>query len=247
MKFLIKIVAFDLDDTIFNGTLLVEKARRSSVQMMIDYGLPVEIEYAMKLLNEIVAEFGSNSEHHLDNLIKRLRHDPKVQLDLEHNSNKYVSAGIMGYHREKVKHFKPFRDVIKTLGKLKQLNLKTAIITDGMPIKQYEKILRLKIEDKFDKILISDEVAIRKPNSYLFKLFINDMGCLPEEVLYVGDRVDRDVGPGNEAGMVTVLIHRGTKHDPYITKQKFSITPDYHINSLNELFPIIASLANASQ
>ena len=115
----IKWIGFDLDDTLFNGTLLVEKARQASIRMMIEYGLPVPEEYAIQLLDEIVIEFGSNDEHHLDNLMLRLKNDSKFQIGQEHNVNKYVAAGVMGYHREKVKHFKPFKDVIKTLEKLK--------------------------------------------------------------------------------------------------------------------------------
>ncbi|MHA1795438.1 MAG: TIGR02253 family HAD-type hydrolase, partial [Promethearchaeota archaeon] len=121
---MIRCVAFDLDDTLFNGTLLVEKARKASVQMMINYGLPVPEDYATQMLNEIVAEFGSNNEFHLDNLIIRLRNDPNVQLSRKFNINKFVAAGVMGYHREKVKHFHLFKDVVKTLQKLQKLEIK---------------------------------------------------------------------------------------------------------------------------
>lgn len=113
-------MAFDLDDTLFNGTLLVEKARNASVQMMINYGLPVPEDYATQMLNEIVLEFGSNSEFHLDNLLIRLQNDPKIQLSPNFNINKFVAAGVMGYHREKVKHFHLFKDVAKTLQKLRE-------------------------------------------------------------------------------------------------------------------------------
>jgi putative hydrolase of the HAD superfamily len=236
---LIKYVAFDLDDTLFNGTLLVEKARKASIQMMVKYGLPVDENYALQLLNEIVHEFGSNSESHLDNLMMRLQHDPKIKLIPKYNPNKFVAAGIMGYHREKVKHFKPFRDVIKTLEKLRSQGIHTAIITDGTPKKQYEKILRLKIEEYFDEILISDEVGIRKPNSNLFSLFLDKVSCKPNEVIYVGDRLDKDIEPSMKVGIISVLIHRGTKHDSYITKTKSKIKPDYNVNNLYEIFSII--------
>ena len=52
----IKWIGFDLDDTLFNGTLLVEKARQASIRMMIEYGLPVPEKYAIRLLNEIVID-----------------------------------------------------------------------------------------------------------------------------------------------------------------------------------------------
>ncbi|MHA1776830.1 MAG: haloacid dehalogenase [Promethearchaeia archaeon] len=236
---MIRCVAFDLDDTLFNGTLLVEKARKASVQMMINYGLPVPEDYATQMLNEIVAEFGSNNEFHLDNLIIRLRNDPNVQLSRKFNINKFVAAGVMGYHREKVKHFHLFKDVVKTLQKLQKLEIKTAIITDGSPKKQYEKILRLKLEPIVDEILISDEVAARKPHPFLFELFLNRFHLKPQEMLYIGDRVDNDIAPAKSVGIITALIHRGTKYDPNITKQRFLVKPDFHLNSLYDLFDII--------
>ncbi|MHA1585141.1 MAG: TIGR02253 family HAD-type hydrolase [Promethearchaeota archaeon] len=239
---MIKWVCFDLDDTLFNGTLLVEKARRASIQMMVEYGLPIEEEYALKLLNEIVLEFGSNSESHLDNLILRLRHDPKIKLSLDFNINKYAAAGIIGYHREKVKHFKLFKDVVKVFQKLHKMGLYTAIITDGSPKKQYEKILRLKLENLVDEIVISDEVAARKPNPFLFSHFIEDHKIKSQEVIYIGDRVDKDIVPAKEAGLWTILIHRGTKYDPNISKQKFNVKPDFHVNNLYDLEEIIEQI-----
>jgi len=236
---MIKVVAFDLDDCLFNASLLVQKAREASVHMMIQYGLPIEEAEAKKLLDEIVEEFGSNSESHLDLFITRLQNHPKFRLDPKFNINKYVAAGIIGYHREKVQHFKPFKDVISTLEEIRKLGIKTAIITDGTPKKQYEKILRLKLEDLFDKIVISDEVAIRKPNYLLFAEFVETMGIKPNEMIYVGDRVDKDVIPAKKVGIISILIHRGTKYDPVLTKQQFETKPDYSINSLHELINII--------
>jgi putative hydrolase of the HAD superfamily len=238
-SFTIKWIGFDLDDTLFNGTLLVEKAREASIRMMIEYGLPIKVEDGIALYNEIVEEFGSNSESHLDNLMNRLQNSPKYHLDKSFNINKYVAAGIIGYHREKVQHFKPFKDVIKSLQKIRDLGIKTAIITDGTPKKQYEKILRLKLEEFFDEIIITDEIAIRKPNPLLFSEFLEKIQCAPQEVMYVGDRIDKDIVPAKQVGIIAVAIHRGTKYDSFITKQQFSMKPDYNINSLYELLPII--------
>lgn len=239
---MIRWVAFDLDDTIFNGTLLVEKARRAAVSMMVQNGLPVDLEYAIKILDEIIIEFGTNSENHLDYLLMRLQNDPKVRLPHDLNFNKLVAAGVIGYHREKVKHFKLFRDVNSTLQELHQRGIKTAIITDGMPKKQYEKILRLQLEGKMDKIIISDEVAIRKPNPQLFSQFLDVIKCQPQEVIYIGDRLERDIEPAQKAGLRTALIHRGTKYDPYITKVISNIKPDFHLRNLHELIHIIEGI-----
>ena len=36
-----------------------------------------------------------------------------------------------------------------------------------------------------------------------------EAGCPADQVLYVGDRLDNDVRPAQEAGMATALIRRG--------------------------------------
>ncbi len=239
----IKYVAFDLDDTLFNGTLLVEKARKASIDMMIEYGLNVDKNYAFEVLLKIVKQFGSNNQSHFDNLLQRLQDDPSCNIG-EINPNKFVTAGIIGYHREKVKHFKVFRDVEKTFKRLDQRNINRAIITDGIPKKQWEKILRLRLEKMVDKILISDEEGVRKPDPFLFELLLQRIKCQPEEVIYIGDRIDKDVKPAKEVGIHTVLIHRGTKHDPYVTEEEFhvEVEPDFHANDLYALFDIIDEL-----
>ena len=239
----IKYVAFDLDDTLFNGTLLVEKARRASIEMMLEYGLNVDPDYAYHTLQKIVKQFGSNNQSHFDNLLVRLENDPEVEIG-DINNNKLVTAGIIGYHREKVKHFKLFRDVKKAFKMLRKRGIEIAIITDGIPKKQWEKILRLKLDTMVDIILISDEESVRKPDKFLFELLLHRIKCEPEEVIYVGDRIDKDVAPAHKVGINTVLIHRGTKHDMYVSDVDFNVEvePDFHANDLYILTDIVEEL-----
>ena len=239
---MIKLVAFDLDDTLFNGTLLVKKARQAGIEMMQKYGFPLDYEFAIDLLNNVVKEYGSNSQNHYDYLFMKIQNHPEITLEKPLNVNKFISAGIIGYHREKVKHFQPFRDVKSNLTKLRKKGYTTMIITDGKPIKQYEKILRLKLADLVDHIIISDEVGVKKPNPLLLKIGLERANVKPEETIYIGDRLDRDVQPANELGIHSVLIHRGGKHDPNITGIKSPIKPSFHIHSINEIWGIIDHL-----
>jgi putative hydrolase of the HAD superfamily len=85
-------------------------------------------------------------------------------------------------------------------------------------------------------------VAIRKPNKLLFSEFIERMGCKANEVIYVGDRLDKDIAPAKAIGIISILIHRGTKYDPNLNKQYNEIKPDHNINSLYELFNIIQNI-----
>jgi HAD superfamily hydrolase (TIGR01549 family) len=60
-----------------------------------------------------------------------------------------------------------------------------------------------------DRILISDEIGLHKPDPEFFVAVADLAGVEPALVAYVGDRVDNDVLPARRAGMCPLLIRRG--------------------------------------
>jgi FMN phosphatase YigB (HAD superfamily) len=50
---------------------------------------------------------------------------------------------------------------------------------------------------------------VEKPSRAFFERVVVEAGCEPDEVAYVGDRVDNDVVPAVEAGLVAVHVRRG--------------------------------------
>ncbi len=242
----IKLVAFDLDDCLFDSTGLSERARIKGIDAMINLGLKVERQKAIATLQEVVKEYGSNSSQHYDYFLLRLN-QANNQLPLPSGEQfKYLAGAVMAYHEEKTKSIKAFEDVEPCLKKLRESGIKTAIITDGIPIKQYEKILRLNIDSLIDLIVVSDEIGIRKPNPKLFEYCLKKFGFKGSETIYVGDRIDSDIIPALLNNMYSVYIHRGGKYD--INKFGYRIPgdakPDYQIHELSEIFDIIEELNN---
>ena len=60
-----------------------------------------------------------------------------------------------------------------------------------------------------------------------------------EETIYVGDRIDKDIKPAKELGMITVRILKGKYKD--VEDEGYS---DYTIKSLQELIDIVKELIN---
>lgn len=60
-----------------------------------------------------------------------------------------------------------------------------------------------------DVIASSASLGIRKPDPAFFRAIVELVNAAPEEVAYVGDRVDNDVLPAAAAGLVAVHIRRG--------------------------------------
>ena len=239
----IKLVGFDLDDCLFDSTGLSQRARIKGIDAMLSLGLKIERQKALILIQEIVAEYGSNSSKHYDYFIRRLNLYENYAISFNEQV-RYITAAVMAYHGQKIKHIQLYDDVLKSLEKLKNSSIKTAIITDGIPIKQYEKILRLGIDDLIDLVVISDEIGIRKPNPELFSYCLKKFKVKGHETIYVGDNIYKDIIPANFNKIHSVYIHRGGKYDTHITGETISEEnkPDHEISRLDELFNIISDI-----
>ncbi len=239
----IKLVGFDLDDCLFDSTTLSQQARIEGIDAMINFGLKIDRQKALILIDEIVKEYGSNSPKHYNYFIRRLNELEKFSISFI-DQVRYIAAAVMAYHAQKIKLIKLYDDVISCLEKLKENSIKTAIITDGIPIKQYEKILRLDIDDLIDLVVISDEIGIRKPNPKLFSYCLNKFNVKGHETIYIGDNIYKDIVPAKLNDIHSVYIHRGGKYDTNITGEQIpkEYEPDYEISKLDELFDIIIDI-----
>jgi len=237
----IELVGFDVDDCLFDSTGLSMKSRIKGIEAMINLGLYVDQEKAIETIQEIVDEYSSNFPNHYDYFIRRLSH-LNYRLKLSYSDRyKYIAAAIIAYHQEKENSIKPFDDVEECLKKLKKLSIKTMIITDGLPIKQYDKILRLGLDKLIDLVVISDEIGIRKPNPNLFEYSLKEAGVNGSDAIYIGDRIDKDIVPANLNSIHSIYIHRGGKYD--IKEKSADLSemnkPDFEISNLSEIFDII--------
>jgi len=59
----------------------------------------------------------------------------------------------------------------------------------------------------------SERWGVEKPDPGFFAHVVEEAGVLADEIVYVGDRVDKDVLPALEAGMGAVRIRRGMHAD----------------------------------
>src|SRR5262249_21112001 len=50
-------------------------------------------------------------------------------------------------------------------------------------------------------VIDSNRVGVSKPDPAIFALAVGELGCRPEEVLYVGDSFDKDVVGARGAGL----------------------------------------------
>lgn len=205
-----KAIFFDIDDTLFSTSVFAERAREDAVDAMIALGVRCGREDMLRELNEVIAEFSSNYEHHFDKLLTRLPLEATIGL----NHSLVVAAGVTSYHDTKFRELSSYDDVYEVMSILAETDLRLGIISAGLVTKQMEKILRLRVYRYVDPraIFITEQVGIGKPNPKLFHRAAERIGLKPEECVYVGDHPIKDVDAANEAGMITVWNRREGKH-----------------------------------
>jgi putative hydrolase of the HAD superfamily len=72
-----------------------------------------------------------------------------------------------------------------------------------------------KLDGIFDTIIESAVVGVRKPDPQIFTLGVEALGMRPDEVVVVGDSMDKDIIPASKAGCHTVWFKgEGWTNDP---------------------------------
>lgn len=87
---------------------------------------------------------------------------------------------------------------------------------------------------------VSALVGLEKPDPEIFRKAINALGCAPEQIVHVGNRLDTDVLPAQGLGMRTAWILRG-EANPEPSESDLA-KPDIVLKSLNGIPDAIAAL-----
>ena len=92
-----------------------------------------------------------------------------------------------------------------------------------------------KLDGIFGSIIESAVVGVRKPNPLIFTLGVEALHLNPEEVVVVGDSMDKDIIPASKAGCHTIWFKgEGWTNDPVDES-----AADYVITALNQIIDLI--------
>ena len=111
------------------------------------------------------------------------------------------------------------------------------IVTNGMADVQKGRIQSAKLRDYCQDIFISEEIGFNKPRREFFDFcFAKIPAFSKDKSVIIGDSLTSDIQGGINAGIQTIWFN----HDHI--KNASDVQPDYVIDSLNEIKPILNSL-----
>lgn len=209
----IKAVLFDLGDTLLNfgrfeGARLFREGARSSYDFLKSLGQPagnftyhcgrglIYLYILRWLWNRLGRDFDSLA------LLKKVGTKKGLKLD----EQQWRRLAWLWYEPLK----KLARDepgIKETLSELQKMGLKLGVLSNTcVNSSSLEKHLEeMGILDFFTLKVYSYEFNFRKPDVRIFRVAASRIGELPENVLYVGDRINIDIKPALKSGMHAVL------------------------------------------
>lgn len=111
-----------------------------------------------------------------------------------------------------------------------------ALVTNGAPDVQREKLAGTTLAVHFAAIVISAELGVGKPDPAIFRAALNAIGVPGTEAVMVGDSLERDVAGARRAGLRSIWL------DPTGSARAGSPAPDARIRSLRELRDCVMGL-----
>lgn len=193
---MIKAVVFDLDDTLISEKEYIRSGFKVvSKKIAIDNKLNEDIVF-----NKALELFEISSKEVFNRILD--------EFEIKY-SKEYILELIKCY-REHKPNIEFFEDVIPTINKLKKAGYKLGIITDGYKETQLAKLEALNCRNLFDEIIITDELGREfwKPHEKPYKMMAEKLDINLNEMIYIGDNVNKDFVTANKLGVITVYIDR---------------------------------------
>jgi putative hydrolase of the HAD superfamily len=134
-----------------------------------------------------------------------------------------------------VAELRAYDDSLPVLNRLSAMGLRLGAVTNGYYEEAREVLGRVDIPlDLFSVIVGRDTTMAIKPDPKPFIHAAGSLGLTPDEMLYVGDRFDKDYEGARGAGMRPLLLLRGSKSLPPETTEEVTT-----IKTLDEVLGFI--------
>ncbi len=217
----IKAIIFDAYGTLFDVNSAAEKCKGKigdKWEGFANFWRTTQLEYTwLRSLMKRHKDFWQITEDSLDKSMKTFNIDASMKNELL-NLYKVLS---------------PFKEVPETLKKLKEKNLKLAILSNGTPSLLKELVESNNLDKLFDDIFSIEEVGIYKPDSKVYDLPIKKYKIKSNEVAFLSANT-WDVSGGGNYGYHSIWVNRNDN-----IFDNLDYKPNNQVKNLSELIDLI--------
>lgn len=223
---MIKVVLFDLDDTLISEYEYIKSGYRNIAQIL---NLKSDVSET-----ELYYKLHSLFEESPRNVFNRICEEMEIQYD-----DSYIKYLVREY-REHIPSINLYSDVKSFLNIIKEKNIKTGIITDGYSVSQHAKLKALNVEQLFEKIIVTDDLGREywKPNPKAYEIMKDFFGVEYDEIIYIGDNPRKDFYISSIYPIRTVRIIR--EYGQYLDSEYYEdVKEEFRVCDLKEVLHIL--------
>ena len=195
---MIKAVIFDLDHTLFD-----RYATLTEIAKKIRGNLPVDPKLSDKQIAEIMIHADKTCVYYGWDKIREYIVNESGLFTEKIDGNRYSDFVFSEFMNVAV----PFPFAKPMLESLKKDGYKIGLITNGKPGLQERKLEMLRLDNIFDRVIVSGQYNCPKPQLTAFNMMAEWLGLEPSEMMYVGDNPLNDVDASRKAGYVPVYVN----------------------------------------
>ena len=182
-----KVVGFDLDDTLYSHWDYEQILYKKIAELIKNkFGIDEK-----RVFTEMHQLFEKKAFHKLFDIAVI-----NSGYNLPEGWDEFVVNELLPFYR----NHKPkdvlnvYEWVLPLLKSLREKDIKLVLITNGGEVIQKNKIELLNILSEFDKVYISDEFnpPLRKPDTKIFQMVLDDYKVNADDMIYMGDSIEKD-------------------------------------------------------
>jgi len=224
----IKVISFDLDDTLWDGTAVLIHAEKTMTSWMAKHTPKIFQQLSSDQLRQRKINFIKNNPHLRYQVSQaRVQFLANLFTEFDYSNAKELANECFDVFYVARQQVTLFDDVIKVLSELKK-HYKLIAITNGNA-----NIGAVGLDDYFDFCLNAESFELPKPHSEIFDTALLQAGVSSEQCLHVGDHPVHDMQGANEVGMLTCWLEDG-RHD-----WQLPFRADLTIRHIREILPLM--------
>ena len=218
----IKAILFDVDNTLIDFMKMKKEAVKAAAAAMIAAGLPMKQADAEREIWELYEKHG----YEYQKVFQKLLLNKMKTVDYS-----ILAPGVIAYKRKKEGYLISYPGVYETLEKLRRKGYKLGVLSDAPRIQVWLRLAAMGLHKTFHFVVTFDDTKKKKPNPATFRKAIAKLDVRPDQVIMIGDSIERDIKGARKEGMKTIFAKYGSDSDMCRRRKK----ADFEITRFEEI------------
>jgi ribulose-1,5-bisphosphate 5-phosphatase len=206
----ISTIVFDVGDTLFATTALMESGLKRTAALMKKKRLIEDPARFYRTYLEIDRHVVGPTVNHL---FSGLEIAERVWAALELKPSPLSLGTFLSVYRDFIRRgIRKDGRLVAAFKRLRHAGYRIAILTDGSTEEQLEQMVRLGLAQHIDRVVTSQQVGAEKPSRQMFDFLFSSLAVTASESMMVGNDIERDIQGAKAVGMVTALVTAYSHH-----------------------------------